>query len=799
MHVCLIAGTTNSETSQHLEGEIPSAPEAHGQSVTPSICTASDNGVTETSETTAAVEQHNRTADSGDTEQICIEQGTGSDKNHTPHLLSSSEILEKDVPSQRCQTSMTTHLISQTEISAVIKPVVESVPEEAAPEIPECSPPPLKGIYSEEVKLTDEPSVSQRKSSQSHCSSSVQFKSNLEDTNQQMVTVSSTKHEIIESNLNNLSASDTSIVSVEQESNTDSVLAREGSRDCSGLVSPVEDLHVTCKQESEVASALQSRSRLQKVKPKPNLSQISRTGRSKPQVTKNSTANDCNSPPIAKIIPEQTSATPPEKSNESTGTASDLTQSLDSYSSLPLGQEASTAKEKNTDDSVPVQEGSHHCAGFVPPVDDLPLSQKAKNEVSSRRSRSQKVIPKPNLPQTFRSARPKPQTIKDFVEKDLSTTPGLNPEQTCATLPDKTTQSTGPVSDVIPSLDLSPVLIQTEEFSTTEVENIDVGLSGQVGSSSSIATLGQSASEDQNVSKGSHSYTPSRPESNDYTIPKVEAQPTCITVFPEKSSQSIGTASVSVLPLESCTTGQPTKVQEKDAGFGLDSSSENSEPNAPKRRRRFPKVKPKPNLASSTRTTRSTLHMDTSSNVTIEQPSVDNNGAQIELAPTETASKESVSVDSSLSTEPIDSDISTATPLKTSLDSTDDKNILATSWVLENCFTLTDSEVSNSPEVGVGLSSQGNCTVDVPTRATELNTQTSSLSNIRFSQNGSTESKINSTLTTNVNSKLNKKESRHQSCPASDSEARSVDAAQRCSETSETNPTTNNISQSAHR
>lgn len=947
MPLCLISGTTsNSETSQHLEGVIPSNSAAHEQSATPCISAASDNGVTEASE--SVLEKQNSTADRGDTEQTFIEQWTGSDENNTPPLQSSPESFEENFPSNLCQTLITAQVISQTETSAVIEPVIESVPEEVAPKIPECTQS-LKDISYAEIKLTEEPPGRQERSPQSRCSSSGQFKPNLEHTYQETGSVSSNKDEIIESHSNNLAASD---ISVEQGSTTDSVVGREDSH---GFVTPVEDLHASRKPESEVATGLQSRrSRLQKVKPKPNLSQTCRTGRSKPQVIKSSTEKDCSSLPIAKTVaeakPEQTSATLPEKSTESIGGA--LTASLDLGSAFKPTQEISTAEEQNTDDglfvqvgsnvatsgggasenqnfsedkfppsmehtvtlsgsisesthekltlhpeliasgsnlaseillskpqveqgsstdSVTVQENSHHCAGVLPAIEDLPLSQKAKSEVTStcqsRRSRSQKVILKPNLPQTSRTARLKPQTTKDSIGKDFSTTSDVKPGLNCATLPDKTTQSTVPASHFIPSLDLNSVLIPREEFSATEVKNIDVGLSGQV--DSSIATSGQGASEDQNVSRvqvqlepsgekangvtrpilesteyhcsnlvtsgsavtdlkvgqGTSSNMLSRPESSDTTIPEVEAQPTCRTSFPEKSSQSIGTALVSVPSLELSTTHQPAEEQKTDAAFGLDSSSESSEPNVPQKRRRFPKVKPKPILASSTRTTRSTLHpkvisktseqphMNTFSNVTIEQPSADKSIAQTELEPTETGSKNSMSVHSSLSLELIDSTKYAATELKTSLDSTDDKNILASSWVVENCFNLTDSvsenksgekssedKISNNPELGAGVSSQGNCTVDVSTSPNTQQTDDSAeFTNGQFSPNGSTESKLNSALTTNVNSKLNKKESGHQSCPTGDAEDRSQDAAQQCCETSETNQTSNNIPQSAHR
>ncbi|XP_026210201.1 transcription factor TFIIIB component B'' homolog isoform X2 [Anabas testudineus] len=830
-----ITGTTsNSETHQQdLEGEIPSNPSAYEQTGTP----ASSNCATETSEAGATLEIQNSTADSGDTDPICNEQWTGSDKNHVPQLQSSPETLKKNSPQttkkessvvepKLCQPSRTAQLTSQPETSAVVQSDIEPVPEEAAPEITECTLPSLKDIPCDEIKLTEEPSGSEGRSLQSPCFSHGQFEPILEHANQETKSMSSGKdenpisHPEIESGSNNSVASDVLVMSVEQGSKTDSVQGQEVSH-CAGSVSPVEDLPDTHKAESEVASTLQSRrSRLQKVKPKPNLPQTSRTARPKPQVTKSSIEKDVSPVPKAKaeVEPEQTSSTPPEKSTENSGTASDLTSSLDLGPTPEHTQELSTAEEKSIDDglfgqvgssvttsggsssenqdfceeklptgfiaeshadliescsnlttteilitkpqveqgsnpgSVPVQEGNG--AGSVPPVEDF--SHKSEGEVAStyrsKRSRSQKVIPKPNLLQTSRTVRPKAQTTKISIEKDLSTTPDVEPEQTCAPLPAETAQSTVSASD--PSQDLSSTLKQTEEFSTTEVKNTDVGLCAQV--DSSTATSGLSASEDQNLSRvqiqlqhsgeqdsgdttplsesiecpvssksavtelksglGSPSNLPSRPESSGTTVADIEAQPTCGTIFPEESST--GTASVSALSMELDMTHQPTEEHKTDVGFGLDSSSESSEPNVPQRRRRFPKVKPKPNLASSTRTSRSKLqpsgisqtseqHMDTSSNVTVEQQSVS-------------------------------------------------------------------------------------------TGAVELNTQqtddSATFSNVQFSEDGTMESKINSVLT----KRADPKESSDESCRKSDSEEKSQNAAQQCSEIIETNQTSNKNPQSAH-
>lgn len=994
MTLCLNAGTTsNNETSQQLEGEIPPNPATHEQSPTPCKSAASGNGVTESSEAVATVELQTSTADSGDNDEICNEQWTGSDTNYTPQLQSSLESLKKNSPQtgrinlsmltpKLSQPSRTAQLKSQPETSAIVKSVTESVPEEPTPE---CSPSSLKDISFAEIKLTEEPSGSQERShskiesgavNQSHCFSGCQFEPSLEHANEETGSISSSKDvtlmsqgEIIEIGSNNSTASGISDTEphFEQGSNTDSLRGQEDRYQPAAFVSlPVEDLPVSQKAESEVASTIPARrSRLQKVKPKPNLPQTCRTARSKPQVTKNSIEKDCSPTPIPKTIaevePEQSCAIPPVKSTESTGPTLDLIQSLDLEATLTPTEELSTTEERNTvglfgqvesgattsgesssenknfsedlfkpsmeetitlsgsvstneklmshaeiiesgsnlatseisvtepqveqgsnTDSVPVQEGSQDCAGFVTPVEDLPVSQKAESEVASscqsRRSQLQKVIPKPNLPQTRKTAESKPQTTKDSIEKDFSTTLGVEPEQTCATPLETTTQSTVLTSDLVLSLDLGSVLIPTEEISTAEVNNTD-GPSGQEDSSEAIS--GQSVLENQNFSRvevqfqpsgeqasrvtrpmsesiecrcsspvasksavtelkveqGSTTNSASRPESSDNTIAEVEAQPTCSTIFPEKSSQSICTASVSLLSLELCTNDKPTEEQKTDDGFGLDSSSESPEPNVPQRRWRSLKVKPKPNLASSTRTTRSKLHpkgisdaseqhhMDTSSNVPREQQSVDQSlclSAQRELEPTEKDSKNLMSVHSSLNIELLDSTKSAAAELETSLDSASDKGIspgdtiLATSCVAENWSMLTDSvpenesgekstgdKMSSNNEVEVERSSQGNCKMDVSTRVAELSTQptddSTAFSNVPSSEDGSTESKMNYTLTTNAYSIPDLKESSHDSCPKSDSDGKSQDAAQLCSETSESNQTSNNKSQSAQR
>ncbi|KAM4635704.1 uncharacterized protein ACJ7VT_010842 isoform 2-T2 [Polymixia lowei] len=106
----------------------------------------------------------------------------------------------------------------------------------------------------------------------------------------------------------------------------------------------------------------------------------------------------------------------------------------------------------------------------------------------------------------------------------------------------------------------------------------------------------------------------SKQQSADNTMEQLEPQSTCSTTAQAEPPLNSSPTSASVPSLETSSTLTPalelSACEEKRANVGLshhvDLSSEGSEKNVPqKARRRFSKVKPKPNIGSSTRSTRS--------------------------------------------------------------------------------------------------------------------------------------------------------------------------------------------------
>ncbi|XP_062290751.1 transcription factor TFIIIB component B'' homolog isoform X1 [Scomber scombrus] len=152
-------------------------------------------------------------------------------------------------------------------------------------------------------------------------------------------------------------------------------------------------------------------------------------------------------------------------------------------------------------------EGSGNPAACDTPVEELPVSQKEESEVAptcqNKRSRLTKV--KPNLPQTSRIARSKPQTTKEpvelmeIVEKTSSLTSEpesshnkvaeVEPQPTCSTTSPEKPQSSASV--VVPSLELGSTHEPTQELSSTEEKNTNVGLQLDSSSEGSEQNLSQ--------------------------------------------------------------------------------------------------------------------------------------------------------------------------------------------------------------------------------------------------------------------------------------------------------------------
>ncbi|CAJ1070398.1 transcription factor TFIIIB component B'' homolog isoform X3 [Xyrichtys novacula] len=352
---------------------------------------------------------------------------------------------------------------------------------------------------------------------------------------------------------------------------------QESSRDCTTVVS-VEVLSVGQKKESEDESTSQTRkSRFQRVKPKPNLAQTSRTVRSKPPIAEETKAEDSNptTNPNSGTSGEPAHTTSTAISSQGIGTTSALLLNLDS----PLPTTEELFKTELDIKDIWVESGAETCsqsssddqtyASCSTNVEEVPASQEQESEDPStsqtRRSRYQRVKPKPKLAQTPRTVRSKPQTSKDITNKDTVLTP--DPSRTKADIP----------------------------VSTISPEN-------------TCPSPGPS--------------------------PSLESDCTPVSLSLEKPSPGPASVSVPSLELSSAEklTGELSSAEEPVSDVGLDSSLEGSQQNVPQRRQRFPKVKPKPNIGSSVKGRRT---KKTQAGGPSEQGHMDNTGAERELKPTE--------------------------------------------------------------------------------------------------------------------------------------------------------------------
>ncbi|KAM6901339.1 uncharacterized protein PEZ65_019473 isoform 2-T2 [Lycodopsis pacificus] len=782
-----------SETSKHLEEETASK----------AAVLEEDGGAPLMSATSDHESTVQRTgSDMDPTSQL---QSPESSKKTSPQTKKgrTSKVKPKPNLGQASRTALSksqpgTSTVRRAEKSHAVAPETLSSAEET-PKIADCSKNMLKDdISSIEVKRTEEPSGGHKRSvgeGQSHAATShqsasenqsqyfseAQLEPSLEQATGDSRSTSGSTDEVLmshvgttESICNNHVTADSAVTESQtgQGSNTDSAPVQESSDHPAPCGTPVEELPVSQRQESEVGTTHQRKSRFQKVKPKVNLAQTSRTVRSKPQTAKDTVEKDSNTAPnpkfheetIAEVEAEATCLTSPEKPSRS-GPASDLIPLVDLGTTLTATEELSTTEEKRADggvvgqvesdavtshqsasenqnvseaqftprreqatrpilesldekvmanfgaagsscndpqlisesavtepqtgqgsntDSAPVQESSDHPAPCVTAGEELPVSQREESEVGSTfqsmRLGLQRVQPKPNLPQTSRTARSKPHTTN------------------------------------------APV---------TPMQHADT--------------------------PSSHT---SRPESTDNTTAMEEAQPVpASTTPPEKTSQikSTSTASVPEPSMELCsphttTEGMSSAEQQKtDAGRGLDSNSKGSEQNVPQRRPRFPKVRP--NLGSSPRTTRAKLqssdiskpqeqcHVDAS---LTSQPPVDNNNAQTEQDLTGTDDQHLPST-RSLRTEPFSSTKLEPAESEKSRDGTNDK-------------------------VEAAPASQWDRKRDMSIRSTESNTQPTD----------------DPTLPTNTQPTADPKESTQQPLPENDCEAQSPDAVQQCPEGNQT-------------
>ncbi|XP_032395394.1 transcription factor TFIIIB component B'' homolog isoform X2 [Etheostoma spectabile] len=603
-------------------------------------------------------------------------------------------------------------------------------------------------------------------------------------------------------------------------------------------VTPVEDLPVSLKEDRQVASTSQTKkSRFQKVKPNLNLAQTSRAVRSKLQKTKGIGEKDSSPTPkiIAKYEAEQTCITSREKPSQSPCTASDLKPLLDLGTTFIPTEELSTTDAKKSDAGV---------------VGQLKSGATTSHQSTSENQNLSKAHFEPSTEQATRDST---QTMESKDEKRMSyfgTT-----ESSCNNLLTSdlavTESQVGQGSNIVSAPDqesnnhAAPCVTPVEELPVSQKEKSKVvstcqttrGLLQKVKpvvsqTSRTVRSKAQTTKDPFTLLQLPEicSSPTLSSESTDKTKADVEVQPTCSTTPPEKPSQLKNSVSllVSVPSLESCSTHKSTEelcsteAQKIDVGCRQDSKSEGLEQNVPQRRRRFPKVKHKPNLGSSSRATftkpllkdvskpSEQCHMDTS--LTFEQQPEDNNNAQTELELTKTDSP--TSTHCSLHTEPLSSTMLVPAKSEKSLDSTNykgtssDSVVTATSWIAENPSVLTDSVLTQSSEKATvegestgdktsnndmvaGPASHWDCKQGMSIRATNTqpNDDPAAVTDVHTSGDGLTESKIEFKPPTSTQSSSDPKITTKQPRSENVSEAQSQDAVQHCSETTETNQT----------
>lgn len=226
--------------------------------------------------------------------------------------------------------------------------------------------------------------------------------------------------------------------------------------------------------------------------------------------------------------------TSPESSQTSESTEDTVTHIQATETSLGPGLDT---------DSAPVKDTSDHCASGKTPAGELHACQKEDSPRPAGKSRFQKIKPKPNIALASRTVRPTLKTTGETVEKSSHPTPNpdvhdkMTGDHEAEPAGNTSSENTSCASNVIPSFVAAAALTTTEDLSTTEEKKLDVGVLGQV--ESSTATPDQLAIQEKAVPGSSTDSAPSEEP--------VEGLP----VSPEKDSKVTLT----------CQTGESEKVE----------------------------------------------------------------------------------------------------------------------------------------------------------------------------------------------------------------------------------------------
>lgn len=223
--------------------------------------------------------------------------------------------------------------------------------------------------------------------------------------------------------------------------------------------------HVSQREDSPRPPA---KSRFQKVKARPNLTQATRSARFRPQVLK--TPKENVSSPAAGAESHQGPAESTEK-NLSATLAPELKSSLDVES---MERPSSTHVEKEGEETSNTPSG----AGSDPelaPVGESNISQKEGPPPSTTRTRFQKIKPKPNLAMGSKSSRPNPKISSGNATEVLPVDPEAEP--VAIACPENTASS-----------DLKP----SHEALTTKEDLKEMDVGALVQTESSAAAAGES-------------------------------------------------------------------------------------------------------------------------------------------------------------------------------------------------------------------------------------------------------------------------------------------------------------------
>ncbi|KAM9307085.1 uncharacterized protein KZ484_000411 [Pholidichthys leucotaenia] len=474
---------------------------------------------------------------------------------------------------------------------------------------------------------TSDQSVSESQNSSESQSEPSSDKTTSDDFTSDIIAENLVSHiETTESSCSNVVATSSEVFQVGQES------------------SPFQESSGHSAEEVKVTSISQMRrSRFHKVRPKPNL-QTQRSARAKPQIL--TQAEDSTQDTKATVDPQPASISSPEKQSESTDDFSELKQSLN-MSSSPT-EELSANEKKKTDVELnagaetsdqSVSESQNSSESQIEPSSNKPTSDDFTSDITvgnlvshiettesscsnvvatsavvfqvgqesspfqessghsaeevkvtsisqMRRSRFQKVKPKPNL-QTQRSARAKPQILTQAVEEDSTqdTKATLDPQPASISSPEKQSESTDDFSELKQSLNISSS--PTEELSVNEEKKTDVELN------SGAKTSDQSVSESQNSSESQ--IEPNNKTTSDNFTSDIIAGNLVSHI------ETIGNSCSNVV----ATSSEVFQVGQKSSPFRESSGNSAEEVKVASTSRLRRKVKPKLNLPQTSRSTKS--------------------------------------------------------------------------------------------------------------------------------------------------------------------------------------------------